>query len=216
MSRKKHPQPQSPQSAESPPQEQAQQQQSNGELAQVRQERDDLLGRLQRVSADFVNYQKRAQRDMAQAREFANEELIKSLLGVLDDMDRALEAARAKHSVDEPLLRGMMLIHGKAMDALKRFGLEVIAAEGQPFDPDQHSAIFQESSDRHPPQTVLREMQKGYRFKGRMLRPTAVVVSKHPETKESPQPAPAGQEADNPADAQVEGKTDQTDTNGDR
>ncbi|HUS48355.1 MAG TPA: nucleotide exchange factor GrpE, partial [Phycisphaerae bacterium] len=84
------------------------------ELEAVKAERDDLLSRLQRVSADYLNYQKRVQKDVARAREFANEELIKALLGVLDDMERALAAARENHARDDPLLAGMQLVHDKA------------------------------------------------------------------------------------------------------
>ena len=147
----------------------------------LQQERDDLLARLQRVSADYLNYQKRVQRDLAQAREFANEELVKALLGVLDDMERALEAAGANHDPEDPLLKGMQLVHDKALETLGKFGLERIDAEGQPFDPDQHSAMMQQPSADHPPQTVLRELQKGYRLKGRTIRPSSVIVSKEPE-----------------------------------
>lgn len=147
----------------------------------LQDERDDLLARLQRVSADYLNYQKRIQRDLAQAREFANEQLVKALLGVLDDMERALDAAHVNHDSDDPLLKGMQLVHDKALETLGKFGLERIDAEGCPFDPDQHSAMMQEPSSEHPPQTVLRELQKGYRLKGRTIRPSSVIVSEAPE-----------------------------------
>ena len=160
-----------------PTDEAAAQQQVPIEPPDLQQERDDLLARLQRVSADYMNYQKRAQRDIAQAREFANDELIKALLGVLDDMERALEAAQANHEANDPLLHGMQLVHDKVFATLGKFGLEQIEAEGRPFDPEEHSAMMQEPSAEHPPQTVLRELQKGYRLKGRTLRPSAVVVS---------------------------------------
>ena len=75
---------------------------ARNDLASIETERDDLLTRLQRVSADYLNYQKRVQRDIEQAREFANEQLIKSLLAVLDDMERALHAAKANHDEDDP------------------------------------------------------------------------------------------------------------------
>jgi molecular chaperone GrpE len=158
-----------------------------GELTSLQAERDDLLGRLQRIAADYQNYQKRMQRDIAQAREFANEELIKSLLGVLDDMERALEAARTNHDEDDPLLKGMQMVHDKALETLKQFGLQPIEAQGQPFDPDQHSAMMQEPSPDAPPQTVLRELAKGYRLKGRTIRPSAVVVSQPPTGEETQQ-----------------------------
>ena len=150
------------------------------EMEALRAERDDLMARLQRVSADYLNYQKRIQRDVAQAREFANENLIKALLSVLDDMERALEAARSNHAPDDPLLTGMELLHDNFLTLLGRFGLEVVEAEGKPFDPELHSAMMREPSAEVPPGTVLRELQKGYRLKDRTLRPSAVVVSAAP------------------------------------
>ena len=150
------------------------------EPAALRAERDDLLGRLQRVSADYLNYQKRVQRDISHGREFANEDLMKALLGVLDDMERALKAARADHSADDALLKGMQLVHDKAVETLGKFGLAAIEAVGLPFDPELHAAMMQEPSAEHPPRTVLKELQKGYQLKGRTLRPSAVVVSADP------------------------------------
>ncbi len=151
------------------------------DIEQLRDQRDDLRDRLQRVSADYDNYKKRIRRDIEQSREFANEELIKALLGVLDDMERALEAARADHDEEDPLLKGMQIVHDNALATLGRFGLEPIEAEGKPFDPDKHAAMMQQPSEDHPPQTVLRELQKGYLLKGRTIRPAAVVVSAPPE-----------------------------------
>lgn len=154
---------------------------SETEPKSVEEQRDDLLQRLQRVSADYMNYQKRAQRDIAQAREFANESLIKSLLPVLDDMERALAAARDNHGEDDPLFQGMQMVHDKALDALGRFGLKSIEAKGKEFDPEQHTAIMQQPTDEHPSNVILHEAQKGYQLKGRTIRPTGVVVSKTPE-----------------------------------
>jgi len=155
------------------------------QLAAIKAERDDLFARLQRVSADYVNYQKRAVRDLQQAREYANEELIKSLLFVLDDMERALEAARANHVAEDPMIVGMELVHKKAMETLDRFGLTIIDAAGKPFDPEKHSALLQEPSSQHPARTVLRELQKGYQLKGRTIRPAHVVVSTEADAEKS-------------------------------
>ena len=168
---------------------------AGAEPASPEQERDDLLARLQRVSADYLNYQKRVRRDIEQAREYANESLMKALLEVLDDMERALGAARANHSEDDPLLAGMQLAHDKALATLGKFGLTPIEASGRPFDPDRHAAMMQEPSDEHPPRTVLRELQKGYQLKGRTLRPSAVVVSAEPRPSDEPEtPPPDDQE----------------------
>jgi len=87
-------------------------------------QRDDLMARLQRVSADYLNYQKRVQRDISEARDFANADLIGELLAMLDDMERALQAARANHGEDDPLLTGMQLVYDKALDVLARHGLD--------------------------------------------------------------------------------------------
>jgi len=114
-------------------------------------------------------------------------------LGVLDDMERALEAAVANHPPDDPLLVGMRLVYDKAMDVLSRFGLTAIDAEGRPFDPELHSALIQEESQEYPPRTVLRQLQRGYRLKGRTIRPASVVVSKGPEEENR---KPAGGEED--------------------
>ena len=151
------------------------------ELTALRQERDDLMARLQRVSADYVNYQKRAQKDLAQSREYANEALIKALLVVLDDMERALQAAREHAQGDNPLLTGMQLVYDKALQVLGAFGVEPVEAEGKPFDPQVHQAVSMQATDQRPPQTVLAQLQRGYLLKGRVLRPASVVVAVAPQ-----------------------------------
>lgn len=163
------------------------------ELESLRAERDDLLERLQRVSADYVNYQKRVRRDIAEAREFANAELVRTLLPVLDDMERALASGRENQGQDDPLFGGLQLLHDKALETLEKFGLRVIEAEGRAFDPEKHLAMMQQASDEHPPQTVLEVLQKGYELKGRPIRPAKVVVSKAPENQQDQTPDAAQQ-----------------------
>lgn len=150
-------------------------------IAQLQAERDDLLDRLQHVSADYRNYQKRVRKDISEAITFANEELIKALLGVLDDMERALDAARENRDEDDPLLAGMQLVHDNALGTLEKFGLATIEAEGKPFDPDRHSAMMEQPTDKVPPQTVLKQLQRGYLLKGRTIRPASVIVSADPQ-----------------------------------
>ena len=149
---------------------------ASDEAANISDDRGDLLGRLQRVSADYLNYQKRTGREIADAREFANAELVKGLLTVLDDMERALDHA----AKDDPLAEGMQLMHDKALEILGRHGLEPIAAVGEPFDPQRHEAMMTEPAVDYDSPTVLRELQRGYEFKGRVLRPTRVVISAPP------------------------------------
>jgi len=155
------------------------------ELAQCKVERADYLARLQRLSADFANYQKRASREVVDACEFANADLIKNLLPVLDDMERAIDAAKAGTNADDPLLVGMKLVHDKALATLKNCGVETIDAQGKPFDPVNHQAVVHMPSDKHKPGTVMQELQKGYILKGRLLRPATVVVSKAPEAEDA-------------------------------
>jgi molecular chaperone GrpE len=154
------------------------------ESQDVAGERDDLLARLQRVSADYANYQKRMAREFEQARLYANEQIMRSLLSVIDDMERALEAARQNHDEDDPLLKGMQLVHDKQLDTLKQFGLGTIEAEGRPFDPDRHQAMMRQPSADQEPMTVLQVVQKGYTLQGRTLRPAGVIVAVAPEGQE--------------------------------
>jgi molecular chaperone GrpE len=126
-------------------------------------ERDDLLRRLQHVSADYLNYQKRIQKE------------------VRHDVEKALEAGTANHPTDDPLLAGLRLIQQKALAALGPFGLAPIECLGKPFDPDRHSAVVQEATSDHPPNTVVREFRKGYTVQGRMIRPSMVAVSVAPK-----------------------------------
>jgi len=144
-------------------------------------ERDELMARVQRLSADYMNYQKRAKRDIDQARLYANEDLIKALLPVIDDMERALTAARDNHGEDDPLFTGMQLVHDKAIETLGRFGVTAIEAVGKPFDPERHTALMQQGSDECEPNTVLQEAQRGYELRGRAIRPASVVISKVPD-----------------------------------
>lgn len=154
-------------------------------LAAVQAERDDLLARLQRVSADYLNYQKRVQRDIEEARQFSNADLIKSLLHVLDGLEKAIEHAKANHPADDPLLVGTELVYKSGLDVLKRFGLEVIQTEGRTFDPSVHEALLQQPSPDVPPMTILSEVQKGYTLKGRTLRPAKVIVASAPPEEDN-------------------------------
>lgn len=151
-------------------------------VSAIKTERDDLLNRLQRLSADFCNYQKRAARDVDQARQFASEEIIKALVPVLDDMDLAIEAGlKTKQDQNDPLVAGMKLVHDKMIEILSRFGLTIVDQPGQ-FDPEIHNALMQEPCADCPPMTILKILQKGYQLKGRTIRPAAVIVSQKADT----------------------------------
>lgn len=156
-------------------------------------ERDDLLGRLQRVSAEFLNYKKRMQREMDGARQYAATELIKELLPVLDDVDRAMAAWRKDPAGVQALADGLQLMQTKLAEAMGRHGLTPVPPPvGQPFDPHVHSAILQQPSGEVPEHTVLAEVRRGYQIHGRTIRPAEVVVSRRPD---SPADQAPGKEA---------------------
>ena len=146
-------------------------------LSALREETDDLRDYRQRVAADYLNYQKRIQRELQRSRDFANEELIKALLPVLDDMDSALETGAATLPEEHPFLIGLRLVQDKTMAILGRFGLTVIDSLDRPFNPDYHCAVASDSSGEHAPNIVVKELRRGYALQGRTIRPATVVVS---------------------------------------
>jgi len=142
-------------------------------LAEVERERDEFLNDLKRVAADFENYRKRVARDQEGLVARAHERLVKELLPVLDDLERALEAA-AQHE-EAKLEEGVRLVHRELMEALAREGLVEVETDGQ-FDPHVHEALLSQPSDREEG-SVVEVLQKGYRLGDRVLRPARVVVS---------------------------------------
>ncbi len=154
------------------------------ECAAIKAERDELLSRLQHVSADYQNYQRRIQRDVQESREYATAGLIKDMLGVLDDLDLAIEHGKGAHEETDPLMAGLLLVRSKAVEMLSRHGLTLIPTEGEVFDPNLHQALMQEACPDVTTPTVTRELQRGYMLKGRVLRPAKVSVAMPPETQE--------------------------------
>jgi molecular chaperone GrpE len=142
-------------------------------IAEVEKERDDYLSDLQRVAAEFENYRKRVARDQQSLAARAHERLVKELLPVLDDLERALQAA-AEHE-EAKLEEGVKLVHRELLDALAKEGLSEIETNGR-FDPHVHEALLSQPSDKEEG-AVLDVLQKGYRLGDRVLRPARVVVS---------------------------------------
>lgn len=143
-------------------------------LQALEAERDEYLNDLQRVAAEFENYRKRAAREQADFATRATERLVKELLPVLDDLERALEAAAAHE--EAKLEEGVQLVQRALAAALKREGLVEIATEG-PFDPHVHEALLSQPAEGAEPGTVLQVLQKGYRLGDRVLRPARVIVA---------------------------------------
>jgi len=141
--------------------------------ALLEKERDERLDDLKRVAAEFDNYRKRVARDQQNLAVRAHERLVKELLPVLDDLERALEAA-AEHQ-EAKLEDGVRLVQRELQEALSKEGLEEIETNGH-FDPHVHEALLSQPSDQDEG-AILEVLQKGYRLGDRVLRPARVVVS---------------------------------------
>jgi len=144
------------------------------------QERDQFLDLLQRTRADFENYQKRVQRDMAQERRYAYGPLALEIMPALDNMERAVAAAKQAGETG-PLVQGVAMVQNQLLDLLSRHGIKPIDAQGRPFDPNLHQAVMQQPSAQEPPDTVLQVLEQGFLLHDRVLRPAKVIVSKAPE-----------------------------------
>ena len=140
-------------------------------------ERDQFLDLLQRTRAEFENYQKRAQKDREQERRFIQASILSDLLPVLDNLQRAMDAAKQAGETG-PLVQGVTMVQSQFLDLLKRYGVTAIEALGKPFDPNVHQAVMQRASPDQAPNTVVQVLETGYAQPERVLRPAKVVVSK--------------------------------------
>jgi molecular chaperone GrpE len=138
--------------------------------------------RFLRQTAELENFKRRAGREREDATRFANEALVKDLLPVVDNLERAI--AHGKSGDGESLLEGVEMILKGLMDALSRHDVVQISAVGQPFDPQLHEAMAHVESAEHAPNTVLEEYQKGYLLNDRLLRPALVTVVKGLKTND--------------------------------
>jgi len=146
----------------------------------LRRKIDALDDQLLRTKAEHQNVLRRAGLERTEAVRFANADIMRAIIPVLDDLDRAIEAASSKDkaSADRALLDGVKLVRENLLKALREQGLEIIESTGRPFDPHVHEAMMQQPSDEHPAGNVAAELAKGYRLRERTLRPAKVVVSK--------------------------------------
>jgi molecular chaperone GrpE len=139
-------------------------------------DRDELRDLAQRTQAEFLNYQKRVQRDRSDERRYAHDGLAKDLLPALDNLERATEAAK-KVGETGPLVQGVAMVQSQVLETLRRHGITRIEALGQPFDPNRHQAVMQQPTASAPPNTVVQVLEQGYMIHERVLRPASVVVS---------------------------------------
>jgi len=147
-------------------------------LEEAKAESQQHYDRLLRVSAEFDNFKKRSVRDAEDFRKFANEALLKDLLHVVDNLERAIVSANETGEANACVVEGVQMTCSEILKIFSKFGVTPVEAVGQPFDPAFHQAIMQEESSEHPENTVVSEMQKGYLLHDRLLRPAMVVVSK--------------------------------------
>lgn len=143
-------------------------------LEELRRERDAVQDRLLRTAAEFDNYRKRMDRERRDLAESTAGEVLTELLPIIDNLERALQAAAA----DDPLRKGVELIHRQMLDILRKRGVKPIEALGTDFDPNFHQAVIHEPSAEHREGEVMEELQRGYVVGDRLLRPAMVKVAK--------------------------------------
>ncbi len=143
----------------------------------VRGERDDYRDRLLRTTADFDNYRKRVERERRELADFASTELIKDLLPLVDDLERAMAAAPGADVSLGAYRTGVELIHRQLLELLRKRGVTPIESLGQDFDPHVHQAVATEVSEAHREGEVTAELRRGYKIGDRLLRPAMVKVA---------------------------------------
>jgi molecular chaperone GrpE len=139
-------------------------------------ERAELQDLLQRRQAEFENFRRRTERERSEFVQYAGMEMIRELLPIVDDFDRAMKADPS----GDGYAKGIELIHTRLADTLKKAGLEPIDTEGKTFDPHVHQAVEKVQTEEAEDHAILGEFQKGYFFKGKLLRPSMVKVAVHP------------------------------------
>lgn len=145
----------------------------SAERDRLASEKAELQDQLLRRTAEFENFRRRTERERQELTEYASMDAVKALLPILDDFERGLKAGTA----DKEYARGMELIYQRVFDQLKKLGLEPIVTEGATFDPNLHHAIEMIESAEVADQTILGEFQRGFKLRGRLVRPAMVKVA---------------------------------------
>lgn len=166
---------------------------NKGELDELRsameslqKEKDELFGKLQRVSADYANFQKRVPKQIADTLSYEKERLIKTLLPILDNFEHTLQSACSVENLDS-LVKGVRIIYDQLLDVLKSHNVEPLNSLGEEFNPALHEAMTHQANPEKKEGIVLEEFQKGYKLNGRVIRPSRVVVNKLPAGQTGPQ-----------------------------
>lgn len=156
-----------------------------GKLAAAQAEARENHDRMLRMAAELDNFKKRAARELDDMKKYANESLIRQLLNVVDNLERAIASGSGKTENGQSVLDGVVLTLAEVMKILEKHHVSPIQSLGEPFDPAFHQAMCQEESTDQPPNTVVQEFQKGYLIHDRLLRPAMVVVSKAAQNGQS-------------------------------
>lgn len=164
------------------------------ELENVRKEKDEMFARLQRVSADYANFQKRVPKQVNDSVGYERERILKSLLPVMDNFERTLKAEASTQNLDA-FVKGVVIIRDQMLGVLKSNGVEPIQAVGEKFNPERHEAMLRKHEADQPDDIVLEEYQTGYKLDDRILRPSRVAVNKSQQAApeqgtEAPEAAP--------------------------
>jgi molecular chaperone GrpE len=154
-------------------------------LAEKTQEAQECHEKLLRYAAELENIKKRAERERAELVQYANEAVFRELLPVLDNLERALENGR-QFEAPPGLMEGLELVRQEFLKVLQKFGVAPVESLGQPFDPAYHHAVMEEEAPELADQTVTKELQRGYLFRTRLLRPAMVVVARSGNKPASP------------------------------
>jgi molecular chaperone GrpE len=149
-------------------------------LQEKDKEAKDYYDRYLRLSAEMENFKKRAEKEKSEIYKFANENILKELIPVLDNLERALDHGQETENA-QALLSGVEMIHKAFWAVLEKYGLTRVEALGEEFDPNLHEAVMVQEDAERPPGVVISQLQKGYRLHNRLIRPAMVVVSKKPE-----------------------------------
>ncbi len=148
-----------------------------GLLAEREEEIKQAKERILRLAAELDNTRKRLEREKSESICYANESILRELLPVIDNLERAIDHGE-KESADESLLEGIRMTLKSFLDVLAKFGANRFESVGEPFDPNRHEAVTQEQTSEYPDMTVTQEFQKGYMIRERLLRPAMVGVAR--------------------------------------
>ena len=146
------------------------------ELELLQKQLDEETNRHLRLRADYENFKRRAQLDRESAEKYKSQGILSNLLPVLDNFERAMQVETVSEE-SQSLRKGLEMVYKTLVEATEREGLQVIDAEGVSFDPNLHQAVMTEADDSKESGVVLQELQKGYKYKDRVLRPSMVKVN---------------------------------------